>query len=43
MANKHDRFGLRFCLALDAQNKHYFKEFPHVGKDDILKLMGLPF
>ena len=34
MANKPDKFGLKFCLAADVKNKYLFNGFPYVGKDD---------
>ena len=34
MANKPDKFGLKFWLAVDVENKYLFNGFPYVGKDD---------
>ena len=34
MANKPDKFGLKFWLAVDVENKYLFKGFPYAGKDD---------
>ena len=34
MANKPDKFGLKFWLAVDVQNKYLFNGFPYVGKDE---------
>ena len=53
MANKPDKFGLKFWLAVDVENKYLFNGFPYVEKDDtrssdmpvltdvVLKLMAL--
>ena len=52
MANKPDKFGLKFWLAVDVENKYLFNGFPYVGKyetrnanvsvstDEVLKLMA---
>ena len=34
MANKPDKFGLKFWLAVDVENKYLFNGFPYIGKDD---------
>ena len=34
VANKSDKFGLNFWLAVDVENKYLFNGFPFVGKDD---------
>ena len=34
MANKPDKFGLKFWLAVDIENKYLFNGFPYVGKED---------
>ena len=34
MANKPDKFGLKFWLAVDVENKYLFNGFPYVGKDN---------
>ena len=34
MANKPDKFGLKFWLAVDLENKYLFNGFPFVRKDD---------
>ena len=34
MANKPDKFGLKFWLAVDAENKYLYNGIPYVGKDD---------
>ena len=34
MANKPDKFDLKFWLAVDVENKYLFNSFPHVEKDD---------
>ena len=34
MANKPDKFGLKFWLAVNVENKYLFNGFPYVGKDD---------
>ena len=53
--NKPDKFGLKFWLAVDVENKYLFNGFLYVGKDDtrssdmpvptdvVLKLMALLF
>ena len=33
MANKPDKFGLKFWLAVNVENKYLFNGFPYVGKD----------
>lgn len=33
MANKPDKFGLKFWLAVDVENKYLFNGFPYLGKD----------
>ena len=38
MANKPDKFGLKFWLAVDVENKYLFNGFPYVGKDDTRSL-----
>ena len=38
MANKSDKFGLKFWLAVDVENKYLFNGFPYVGKDDTRSL-----
>ena len=55
MANKPDKFGLKFCLAVDVENKYFFDGFAYAGKDEtrnadvsvptnvVLKLMVLQF
>ena len=55
MANKSDKFCLKFWLAVDVENKYLFNGFPYVGKDDtrssdipvstniVLKLMATLF
>ena len=35
MANKPDKFGLKFWLAVDVKNKYLYNDFPCVGNDDI--------
>jgi len=52
MANKPDKFGLKFWLVADVENKYFFDGFSYVGKDDtqssdvsvpadvVMKLMG---
>ena len=34
MANKPDKFGLKFYLAVDVENKYLFNGFRDVGQDD---------
>ena len=34
MAKKPDKFGLKFWLAVDVENKYLFNGFPYVGKDN---------
>jgi len=34
MANKPDKFGLKFWLTTDVQNKYLFNGFPYVSKDE---------
>ena len=34
IANKPNKFGLKFWLAVDVENKYLFNGFPHVGNDD---------
>lgn len=34
MGNKPDKFGLKFWLAVDVENKYLFNGFPYLGKDD---------
>ena len=34
MANKPDKFGLKFWLAVDVENKYLYNGFPYVGNDD---------
>ena len=34
MANKPDKFALKFWLAVDVENKCIFNGFRNVGKDD---------
>ena len=34
MANILDNFGLKFCLAVDLENKYLFNGFPYVRNDD---------
>ena len=55
IANKPDKFGLKFWLAVDVENKYLFNDFPYMGKDNarssdmpvatdiVLKLMALLF
>ena len=33
-ANKPDKFGLKFWLSVDVENKYLFNDFPYVGKDN---------
>ena len=33
-ANKPDKFGLKFWLAIDVENKYLYNNFPYVGNDD---------
>ena len=37
MANKPDKFGLKFWLAVDVENKYLFNGLPYVGKDETRK------
>ena len=34
MANKPDKFGLKFWLAVDVENKYLYNGFPYVENDD---------
>ena len=34
MANKPDKFGIKFWLVVDVENKYLFDNFPYVGKVD---------
>ena len=34
MANKPDKFGIKFFLAVDVQNKYMFNAVPYLGKDE---------
>ena len=34
MANKPEKFGLKFRLAVDIENKYLFNNIPYIGKDD---------
>ena len=34
IANKHNKFGLNFWLAVDVENKYLFNGFSYVGNDD---------
>ena len=34
MANKPDKFGLKFWLAVDVENKYLFNNFPYEEKDN---------
>ena len=34
MANKVDKFGIKFWMAVDVETKYLFNGFPYVGKDD---------
>ena len=34
MANKRDKFGIKFWMAVDVETKYLFKSFPYVGKDE---------
>ena len=34
MANKPDKFGLKFWLAVDVEHKYMFNGFPYLGKDE---------
>ena len=33
MANKHDKFGLKFWMAAEVENKNLYNGFPYLGKD----------
>ena len=33
MANKPDKFGIKFWMAVDVETKYLFSDFPYVGKD----------
>jgi len=37
MANKPDKFGIKFWLLVDVENKYLFNGFPYLGKDDSKK------
>jgi len=45
MATTPDKFGLKFWLAVEVENKHLSNVFPHVSvpTDFVLKLMGSSF
>ena len=34
MANKPDKFGITFWMAVDVETKYLFNGFPYVGKDE---------
>ena len=34
MANKSDKFGIKFWMAIDVETKYLFNGFPYVGKDE---------
>ena len=34
MANKPDKFGLKFWLIVDVNSKYLYNGFPYVGKDE---------
>ena len=34
MANKPDKFGLKFSMMVDADSKYLYNDFPYLGKDD---------
>ena len=34
MANKPDKFGLKFWMMVDADSKYLYNGFPYLGKDD---------
>ena len=42
MANKPDKFDLKFWFAVDIENKYLFNSFPHVRKDDTSSDMPVP-
>jgi len=34
MANKPDKFGLKFWMMVDADSKYLYNDFPYLGKDE---------
>ena len=34
MANKPDKFGLKFWMAVDAESKYFYNDFPYLGKNE---------